>query len=165
VELASAKHQLTAIDRQGPSYAFAANQPTDSIDILGLDRWYCVVGLHAYVLLDKWDDCCNKIGQVKIEFFPSSNWYEILSLSGAVVPGQVAIYGYTSKGWARRHKTTSCEQDKQTLAYATSLQQNPPMYQISNQWGGINCFLFAGIMYESYTGNAPNSPSPQAPSH
>jgi hypothetical protein len=139
-----------------PSYVFTGNQPITSSDCFGLDRWYNVVGFHAYIIVDTWVKCC-KTGQVRIEFGPANAWDEFVSLTGITVPGSVLIQ-HTSGGdskWYSHHASSTCAQDRALLNVATELQQTPPNYNINGySWGvaslfgpSLNCYTFAYLLF------------------
>ena len=131
-----------------PNYLFLGNEPITASDSFGLDRWYCATLLHAWVILDKWDDnCCKKIGKMLIEFYPASNFYEALSLFGGSVPGQVAIRPSGVSDFNLFAKT-SCAEDRNALSVASALLIAPPNYQILSKPPDFNCFSFALLIYQ-----------------
>ena len=134
----------------GPTYTFVFNQPTITSDSLGLDRWGYFVPIHAYVIIDRWDERCCWMGTQRIELLPRYPWLEFVALTGVAVPSTVQfgpIVPSPSRPGQFWYKETKCKQDKAAYAVAVALASNPPMYQILGDPPYWNCLGFAYVIY------------------
>ena len=121
-----------------PTYTFIYNDGINNIDRLGLDRWLVISGIHAYVVVEHWDDCCKKDDKYKrIDFYPN-NWW------GIIIAGPGVVYVNPSSqptGLSATHFTSECKGDKELLKWAEDKQLNPPWYSLQY----FNCTTFSGI--------------------
>lgn len=106
-------------------YMMVGNDLVNHVDRLGLDRWH-VDWLHTWIIVEEWDNCCRKIGYLKIEFGPK------YLVGGVIGPGEVTISrvkGPPTSGYRWKTKST-CREDQALIDWARMLQGDPPLYSV-----------------------------------